>query len=108
LIHPDDHEAVKALLPYCKVFQKVGFEGDYLKLQYGSQVYRMMPELFRPVQAPAKAFGEAVEVRKGGELIPATVREIMWHFKEDRPCFFVTAANKRLTKRYWAEDFIES
>jgi hypothetical protein len=108
LIHPDDYEATKALMVYGKVFQSTGVEGEYLKLRYGSQVFRLMPELFHPVPAPAKGFGEVVSVRKGAELIPVVIRDIMWHYKEERPYFFVAAANKRLSKRYWAEDFIES
>jgi len=108
LVHSDDYEAIKALFPYGKVFESVGVEGEYLKLQYGSQIYRVMPELFRPVPAPVRRFGEVVSAKKGGELISVAIRDIMWHFKEERPYFFVTAGNKRLSKRYWAEDFIES
>jgi hypothetical protein len=107
LIHPDDYEAVKALMPYCKVFQSIGFEGEYLKLRYGSQIFRLIPKLFSPIQAPAKEFGEVVRVKKGTELIPAAICDIMWHYGERRPYFYVAAADKCLKKRYWTEDFIE-
>lgn len=105
LVHPDDVEAWIALQPYGLVFERIGEAGEFIKLAYGGQVFRVKPDLFRPVQPPLKRIGDVVRVELSGALTEAVVVEIKWHFKRGEPFFLVEKKGKRSKKRYWASDF---
>ena len=102
-IHPADRERFRALFPYGRVFQAMGQEEAYLVLRYGEESYRVRPQLFRPVPALAFAVGARVRLKKRPERA-ATVRDIIWHFKEGRPMYFLKVGGKRVGSRRWAED----
>jgi hypothetical protein len=107
LVHPNDRDSLRELIPHCKVFQVVSNDGAYLTLRQGDKRYRVSPDLFTLIAAPLRSFGQSVRVRKGGEVIRATVRDIMWHYKRAEPMYFLLANGKKLKKQYWGADFLD-
>lgn len=107
MIHPDDVDEIRHIIPNGKVFECVGNQDNYLTIRYRDRCFRVRPSLFKTVPRPAKVFGEVVRLKKGGELISGTVCDIMWHFKKGEPFYFVAVDDKPLKKQYWLSDFIE-
>lgn len=106
LVHPDELEAFRRLLPSGKVFECIGRESDYLVLTYGERRFHVKPALFKPVPAPAKKIGDRVCIRRKGDIVPAVVTDVIWHFQRSEPFYFVAAASRKLSKRYWQSDFV--
>lgn len=101
LVHPDDLQAFRVLMPYGKVFERES-EGEFLTLRYGERRYRVKRELFQPVSAPMYQFGQQVIIIETGD--EARVDEIHWHFQLHDAMFFVSRAGRRQKKRFWAKD----
>jgi hypothetical protein len=108
LIHPDDIERFRQLMPSARVFHCDGVEGEYLVLAYGEHRFRVKRSLFRPVDRPARAIGESVSLMTKGNLVHGVITDIVWHFQRAEPYYHVTANGKELKKRYWKDDFIVS
>jgi hypothetical protein len=56
---------------------------------------------------PDFAIGDLVEVRVGGNnQTPhvGTVRDVVWHFKDNRYNYYLIEDGKNISKRYLAED----
>ena len=103
LVHPDDLNAFRALMPNGKVFECEA-ENEFLTLRYGNMRYRVKPELFKPVEEPKYRFGQHVIIKDCN--VEATIDEIQWHFNNMEPMFFVNKEHKRLTKRFWTKDLM--
>ena len=106
LIHPDDRGSMPALMPNGKLFEVVGIDGKYLTLRYAEHRYRVRPDLFKPVSTPPLSFGDCVRIRKDGNIISATICDIMWHFQRAEPFYYLLIGGKRLKRQYWREDFL--
>jgi hypothetical protein len=107
LIHPDDRDSMRQLMPNGKLFEVIGKDGGYITLRYAEHRYRVKPALFRPVSAPPFSFGGCVRIRKGGNVISATICDIMWHFQKAEPFYYLWTGGKRLKKQYWSRDFLD-
>ena len=105
LVHPNDLEAWVALQPYGRVFERVGEEGEFLKLAYGNHVFRVKPDFFRPVRSPSKRIGDVVRLESGGEVKEGTIVEIQWHHQRNEPFYLLKINGKRSSRRYWDSDF---
>lgn len=102
LVHPDDLQKFQKLFPYGKVFTVGNAVDDFVTLSYGSEEYRVKPILLEPVPDPVFGIGQHVICLNHG--IPAVVISVKWHYKEERPYYFVTINGKRKSKRYWDVD----
>ena len=107
LIHPDDwngfEEQFQKTASPAAVAQCVGASNGFLLLQYPSGVFRVKPDLFRIIPTPAFSFGEHVVVLKTPEK-RGVVYQIIWHYKENQPMYFVLYGGKRSKRRYRAEE----
>lgn len=101
LVHAADLEAFRQLSPNGKLFLWEGMEGDYLVLRYGDAVFRVRPDLFRPVGEPLFGFGSRVSVPGKGDGV---VTGMSWHFKRGEPMYVITVKGKELKKRYYSSD----
>ena len=70
-IHPDDVARVERWIPSTRVFRRHSFDGEYYRLQYGEQVVRVKPTMWRRVDDEGFAIGDRVE--------------ILSHFQENEP-----------------------
>jgi hypothetical protein len=104
-IHPDDLSSFIALRPTSKVFEIQWISDSWAKLTYGLQQFRVSPELARPIPSTQFSIGQLVGIRSNN--LPAKVVEIMWHFKECRPMYFVVVFGKRKSRRYWDDELME-
>ena len=108
LIHPNDLDAIRNLMPNGKLFEVTDNDGEYLTLRYGNHTYRVNPSLFKLVATPPFTFGDVVRIRKGGSVISATICDILWHFQRSEPYYHLAINGKRLTKQYWFKDFLDA
>lgn len=102
MLHPDDVERFKALMPYGKVFQLNGIDGDFVVLQYGAAAFRVKSGLIQKIGAPAFAVGDPVRVR--GVSSVGEVTDVCWHHKESRPFFHVAISGKKKSRRFWENE----
>ena len=103
LIHPEDLERIKQLFLHCKVFQCIGKDAEYLLISYGQEIFRVHPVVFKPV--PSLPFGIGTTVcEKARPAIIGEVHEIIWHYKEALPMFFITVGGKKKARSYWAAE----
>lgn len=99
LVHPDDFETLTALQPYGRVFDVSRLENEMIQLTYGSLTFRVKPDFLKWVSRPKFGIGEEVVRRKDG--VRVQISEILWHSKERRAFFFVSANGKRDRRRFW-------
>ncbi|MEZ6046653.1 MAG: hypothetical protein R3C11_13980 [Planctomycetaceae bacterium] len=105
--HPDDIEITTELSPYCKVFELVSKNEDYLTVRYQETHIRISPECFKRINAPGKSFGSLVSIKSSnGSIHSGTITDIIWHWKNNEPFFLLTIDGKRKSKRYYESDFI--
>ena len=105
LVHAEDLDAFRQLLPYGKLFKCVADDVQYLTIQYAKETFRIKPQLFRVVPEPRKKIGDEVRVKVGEVTKMATVYDVNWHFQKGQPFFFLIIDGKSQRKRYWTEDF---
>lgn len=107
LVHPEDFERLKFLWPYCKVLERLGAatQQGFILLRYAESVFRVRPELFQPVSAPAFDFGGQVRLRKDAGRT-GVIAAIHWHYKQARPFFLLRLGTRRSLKRYFAEELL--
>ncbi|MFM7202494.1 MAG: DUF6960 family protein [Myxococcota bacterium] len=96
LVFDADLVTFAALRPAGKVFQYVGVEGMWRIVRYGTNTYRVSPDILKPVTAPLFEVGQPVATKdKAG-----VVADVTWHFKEMAPIYFVEFLGKRSSRRY--------
>ena len=108
LIHPEDIDAFRTIRPQARVFRRVCEDGGYLTIQFGERRFRVKPELFRPVPPPRYQIGDRVSVGSHPANEVATVCDVFWHFKDERPYYLVQMNGKPSGKRYWEEELSAS
>ena len=103
LVHPEDLAALKALMPYGRVF---GFAraGEWIELDDGTRRYRVRDSLLKPLAPPRFWVGDEVGIQSGGERRRGVVRDVRWHGKNEAPMYFLRADGKALSKRYFDPD----
>ena len=106
LVHPEDLEQFKSLIPYGKVFQLVDSIDAYVCLLYGSNTFRVKPDLLKKVPQVRLEVGDKIQVR--GKEGVGEIIDIMWHYKEAKPFFKITLNGKKKSNRYWEPDIINT
>ena len=100
LVHQDDRDAFTQLVPAGRVFG-VTRHADWITLSRGASEYRVRgSDLLRQVTAPRYWIGDEVRFVSGGKTRAGTVREVLWHFRDESPFYLLSADGKGLSKRY--------
>lgn len=102
LIHPEDLEGFKALMPYGKVFEIGQANDTYVCLFYGSRAFQVKPDLLKKVEKARYRVGDKVEVN--GKSGMGEIVDVMWHHKDAKPFFQITLDGNKKSNRYWESD----
>lgn len=100
LVHPDDLERFTKLFPRERVFQAVDERDGYLTLKYGTESFRVRPDLYRPVTGVAFRIGDLVEVSGAQPPKSGVIGEVNWHFKNREPIYYLSFNGKPSSRRY--------
>ena len=103
LVHPDDLQKLRDFHPFGKVFHTVEGE-DWIVLHYQDHRFRVRPEKFRPVSGIRYWIGDRVMALQSGRLRAAAVDDVHWHFKLERPMYFLSFDGKRSSRRYFDDE----
>ena len=79
-IHPDDVARVERWIPSTRVFRRHSFDGEYYRLQYGEQVVRVKPTMWRRVDDEGFSIGDRVE---GGDSCYNRARRVTVEMQSD-------------------------
>jgi hypothetical protein len=103
LVHGDDVDELRKLMPYGKVFLRTGSDQDgFITIAYGTRTFRVKPDLFRSIPPITFPIGTRVTIRsKDGD---AVVDEIQWHHRDAKPIYFVRRNDKRDSRRYSSDE----
>ncbi len=105
LIHPTQRQDIPTNSYYGRVFYCSGTSDDgYLILHFINRDYLVKPDLYRVVPDPKFNFGDWVKFIKASNIVIGMILGIGWHFRENRECYTLTMNDRKLKKRYWAED----
>jgi O-acetyl-ADP-ribose deacetylase (regulator of RNase III) len=104
-VHPEDLQATRELMPYCKPFYAKALEGDYIRIARGSSEIRVRAERLEPIPGEPHRLGEQVRLHDGRD---AVIVDALWHYKRSAPFYHVRLEGKRKSKRYWDSDFMSS
>ena len=74
--------------------------GSRVWIYYGGAGYLASPASLRPVGRIAIGQGDLVSYK--GQ--PAVVRDVIWHFKDERANYYVTQNGRRVSKRLYDGD----
>lgn len=107
IVHPDDLDRIRLLVPYGKVFQCTESDGQWTTLRYGLDTFRVKSNIITSVPEPAKKIGDEVLIRQAEKVLSGVVCDVLWHFQKSQPYFHVSVAGGKLKKRYWLEDFLD-
>lgn len=105
LIHPASLASWRELMPYGKVFLCISEEEEWLTLQYQEHAYKVKPDLYQIVPAPAFSFGDVVQLAKKPETM-GVICDIAWHHKHEKEMYHITVDGKKKSSRYFKEDFV--
>ena len=103
-IYPDDiNKALKAK-PFGNVRRCIEDDGIYLTLEKEGMIFRGKRDLYVLIPTPKYKIGESVKLKKyfDKEVI---IKDIGWHFKDEKHMYFVSIDGKVKTKRYYEENF---
>ncbi len=103
LVHKGDYDKLKALVPFGRVFDIEGTSDEYMILRFGAEVFRVKPSLVKEVPGTRYRVGEKVGVAGKSGLVE--ISDIRWHYKKERPIYFIKSNGKESGKWYWDADF---
>ena len=111
IIHPDDLELVKTILPYgatvpsTSIGKVVDFKDEYAIINYSGKIIRVIPTI--NITKPVPYNGD-LEV---GNLVSIVDKDyigevigVSWHYKERKAIYTLKVDGKRKSKRYWPEE----
>lgn len=103
LINPTDVGKFMDLLPAGKVFKCIEMDGVWIKISYGIDVYVVDRTVITPI--PTIKFNMGQSVMALGKI--GTITNIIWHFKNAAPMYFLTFGGKASSRRYYEEELSE-
>lgn len=98
LIHELDRDTFQALSPYGKVFTLESDDDEFVRLSYGSRVFRVKPSLIQHVPTARYQVDDVVRVNSNGKT--AIVEHVQWHHRDGKPFYILRFGNKRDSRRY--------
>lgn len=103
-VHPEDVEKFKKTFSIRGIVRLMGEEGDYIKINYRGDIFRIKPELLYEIAKPRFSVGEKVVVESQGERKQAVILDNEWHFKQKEHFYFVSVNGKKRTRRYFESE----
>jgi hypothetical protein len=104
LVHPDDLSSFSAIRPSGKVFEFVGDDQGYIVLKYGNENFRVKPDLYKPVTGVDFYIGDSVCVTSKVPEKYGVIVAVEWHFKGQKPIYYLQFDGKRSSRRYSKEE----
>lgn len=83
-----------------RVCRIVGKDGRFARIKYGDLTFAISPICLSRVDNVDHEVGDRVLFKHG----LARVRDIVWHFKDERPNYYLEKDGKKLSRRYFNED----
>lgn len=102
-VHPDSSRQLWDLHPQSRVFNVVSRGPEYWTMRYGDLDFLVKPGgILREVPPPAFQMGD--RVKRVGRDVEGTIVDIFWHFKRDRPFFYINSRGRRISRRFEASE----
>ena len=98
-IHPDDVDGFRKIANNCRVFECTNVDEQYITLKYSDNYYRVKKDRFTEIPPPKFGFGQRVLVNDNSNQ-EAVISDIMWHYNNKEPYYFVIVNGKQKSKRY--------
>jgi hypothetical protein len=105
-VHPEDLSRYATLVSNHRVFRLLGNEDGWRIIQYADSTFRVRPDEIRLVSAPLYNIGETVYIV--GKNAAGKIKDIYWHFKDERPMYFLEIDNKLQRRRYYDTDLAKA
>ena len=108
-IHPDDVAQVERWIPSTRVFRRHSFDGEYYRLQYGEQVVRVKPTMWRRVDDEGFSIGDRVEILshfQENEAGLGIITEIRFEKSSNRILYSIESRELPLPRPFLATDLV--
>jgi len=108
-IHPDDVAQVESWIPSTRVFRRHSFDGEYYRLQYGEQVVRVKPTMWRRVDDEGFSIGDRVEILshfQENEAGLGVITEIRFEKSSNRILYTIESRELPLPRPFLATDLV--
>ena len=108
-IHPDDVAQVESWIPSTRVFRRHSFDGEYYRLQYGEQVVRVKPTMWRRVDDEGFSIGDRVEILshfQENEAGLGVITEIRFEKSSNRILYTIVSRELPLPRPFLATDLV--
>lgn len=83
-----------------RVVRILGVNGDLARIAFGREESEILMERVQPVSNIAFEVGDHVTCQSG----TATIRDVIWHFRNRVPNYYLEMGGKQLSRRYLNED----
>lgn len=108
-IHPDDIALVERWIPSTRVFRRHSFDGEYYRLQYGDQIVRVKPTMWRRVEDEGFSVGDRIEILshfQQNEPGLGLITEIRFEKSSNRILYTIESRELPLARSFLASDFV--
>ncbi|NML08015.1 hypothetical protein [Sphingomonas sp. G-3-2-10] len=100
LAAPGDAEHLVAMGLHQRVVRVSARSDEWTEIRFGDARFRVQEKCLHRVSGVTFDVGDAVEVQGKRSV----VRDIIWHFRDAAPNYYLAREGKRLSKRYLARD----
>jgi hypothetical protein len=83
-----------------RVVRVLSVDGDLANIKCGAEITRLPSRGIQSVQNVAFEVGDRVSCERGD----ATIRDVIWHFKNREPNYYLEFAGKKAPKRFLEKD----
>jgi hypothetical protein len=105
IFHPDDRHVFERTLPFNRFFKVVGETPPYMALLHGVLgTVRVLPQYTKTVASPAFDYFDTVQGKPPRSPRRGIIGEIVWHYNEKRPYYFLLIKGRLHHGRYWASE----
>jgi len=99
---PGDAERMRSVNLDQRVVRVMGHDGEWSHIRFGKQDFRVREERLLSIGTLPLEVGDAVDA--GG--LRCFVRDIVWHFRDKEPNFYLGCGQTRLSKRFRLSDLM--
>ena len=100
LAAPGDADRLSEHILSSRVCRVLGKDGRFDRIKIGDLTFAISPTCLRRVEGVRYEVGDHVLFKHGH----ARVRDVIWHFKDERPNYYLEQGGRKLSKRYFNED----
>jgi hypothetical protein len=105
MIYAEDQKKFMDLSPNGKIFKCIDDNNGYLFLMYGEEIFRVKPDLYKPVRKPLFQIGDRVKLKNDSSQ-EAIIIEVNWHYKNNEHIYYISLNGKKKSRRYTSSDFV--